>query len=114
MGIRENIHLADIVVKHGITLDQIHALYDAMQHTWGGIVYDIAECFDGGEAELYEAYADEAEMIAENTLDADRVVTFNQDLDLRWVYQNDDGSTRRNVIEMGEDILRAKPLLAVV
>ena len=58
--------------------------------------------------------ADEAEMIAENTLDADRVVTFNQDLDLRWVYQNDDGSTRRNVIEMGEDILRAKPLLAVV
>tara|TARA_Y100000310_G_scaffold189647_2_gene189615 strand:+ start:110 stop:448 length:339 start_codon:yes stop_codon:yes gene_type:complete len=107
MGIRENIALADIVVKHGITVDQIRELASAMRYTWSSIAYDIAECFDGGEDELYGAYADEAEMIAENTLDADRVVTFCPDRDLKWVYVNDDGSHRLNVIEMGEEILRA-------
>ncbi len=107
MGIKENIKLADIVVKYGITLDQIRELKAAMQSTWSSIAYDIAECFDGGEKELYGTYKDEAEMIAENTLDADRVVTFNSDLDLEWVYVNDDGSHRLNVIEMGEEILRA-------
>jgi hypothetical protein len=107
MGVRENIKLADIVVKHGITLDQIRELRSAMQFTWSSIAYDIAECFEGGEEELYEAYNDEAAMIAENTLDADRVVTFNTDLDLKWVYRNEDGTHRLNVIEMGEEILRA-------
>ena len=111
MGIRENEKLADIVVKHGITLDQIRELNAAMQSTWSSIAYDIAECFGGGDGggwgELYGTYKDEAEMIAENTLDADRVVTFNSDLDLEWVYVNGDGSHRLNVIEMGEEILRA-------
>jgi len=113
MGIRENIALADIVVKHGITVDQISELYDAMSMTWSQIYYDLAQCF-GDEEELQSCYDDEAAMISENTLDADRVVTFCPGQDLRWVYQNMDGTRRRNVIEMGEDIWRAKPLLAVV
>lgn len=109
MGVRENIKLADIVVKHGITLDQIRELSAAMYYTWSSISYDIAECFEGGEDELYGSYEDEAAMIAENTLDADRVTTFNTNVDLKWVYRNEDGTRRKNVIEMGEDILRANP-----
>tara|TARA_Y100000310_G_scaffold312845_1_gene360571 strand:+ start:1463 stop:1717 length:255 start_codon:yes stop_codon:yes gene_type:complete len=36
-----------------------------------------------------------------------RWVTFNTDMDLKWVYRNEDGTHRLNVIEMGEEILRA-------
>ena len=108
MGIRENIKLSDIVVKHGITPDQISTLKGAMYDTWGNIAGDVAQCFEGGEEELYDAYDDEAEMIAENTLDADRVTTFCPDIDLKWVYRLDDGAYRLNVLEMGEDILRYK------
>ena len=106
MSIKENIKLSDVVVKYGITLDQIRTLRSAMHYTWGNIAYDIADCFEGGESELYDAYKDEAEMIAENTLDANRVLTFCPELDLKWVYRTDDGSWRHNVIEMGETILR--------
>jgi len=107
MGIRENIKLSDIVVKHGITLDQIRMLKGAMYDTWGMISGDVAECFEGGWNELEESYEDEAEMIAELTLDADRVTTLNPDMDLKWVYRLGDGSYRLGVIEMGEDILRS-------
>jgi len=107
MGIRENIGLADIVVKHGITIDQIKELRSAMHRTWGQIVYDLVECF-GSEMEMEEAYDDEAAMIAENTLDADRVTSFCPELDLSYVYKNADGSWRENVIQMGEDILRVR------
>ena len=113
MGIRENIALVDIVVKHGITVDQMGLLYDAMSRTWSQIYYDIAQCFED-EAELQSCYDDEAAMIAENTLDADRVTTFCGDMDLGFVYRNLDRSRRGNVIEMGEDIWRAKLLLPVV
>lgn len=107
MGIKENIALSDIVVKHGITLDQIRLLRSAMHRTWGQIVYDVVECFEGGEREMESCYDDEAAMIAENTLDADRVTDFCPDVDLKFVYKLADGSRRNNVIEMGEDILRA-------
>jgi hypothetical protein len=107
-NIKENLSFVDIVVKYGITIEQIKDLKHAMNQTWSQIFYDVAECFDGGEAELNESYKDEAEMIAENTLDADRVTTFCQDMDLSWVYKNPDGSWRHNVIEMGEAILRVR------
>ena len=108
MGIRENIKLSDIVVKHGITLDQIQSLEWAMRTTWSQIYSDILNCFEN-EEELYDSYSDEAEMIAENTLDADHVTTFCPEVDLKWVYRLPDGSHRLNVIEMGEDILRGRP-----
>ena len=107
-NIRENISFADIVVKHGITLDQIKDLRSAMHRTWDQIYGDVVDCFEGGEDEMYKLYKDEAEMIAENTLDADRVTTFNTDMDLSWVYKDADGSWRNEVISMGEDILRVR------
>tara|TARA_E500000331_G_scaffold357850_1_gene421271 strand:+ start:388 stop:717 length:330 start_codon:yes stop_codon:yes gene_type:complete len=106
MGIRENIKLSDIIVKHGITIDQIQSLEWAMHNTWSQIYTDIVNCFED-ENDLHESYKDEAEMIAENTLDADRVTTFCPDIDLKWVYRLDDGEYRLNVLEMGEDILRS-------
>ena len=108
MGIRENIALADIVVEYGITLDQIKELRSAMHRTWGQIVYDLVECFEGGEEMMESCYDDEAAMIAENTLDADRVTSFCPELDLSYVYKNADGSWRENVIQMGEDVLRVR------
>ena len=106
MGIRENVTLADIVVKHGVTLDQIADLRSAMSRTWGDICYDLVECF-GSEEEMEAAYDDDAAMNAENTIDADRVVSLCPDMDLGWVYRLEDGSCRTNCIQMGEDILRA-------
>ena len=106
--IQENLSFVDIVVKYGITLEQIKDLQQAMHQTWGNIAGDIADCFDGGWSELNESYKDEAEMIAENTLDADRVTTFCPHMNLSWVYKNQDGSWRNDVIEMGEAILRVR------
>jgi hypothetical protein len=107
MGVRDNIAQTDIVVKYGITLEQIKTLRSAMYRTWNQVYYDLVECFEGGEAEMESVYDDEAAMIAENTLDADRVTDFCRDIDLKFVYELADGSRRDNVIKMGEDILRA-------
>ena len=109
MGYQEQLDakLQLIADSYDVTLEQVCDLRRAMEATWGQIASDWYDCFEGGWEEADETYKDEAEMIAENTLDADRVVTFNSDLDLEWVYVNDDGSHRLNVIEMGEEILRA-------
>jgi hypothetical protein len=110
MGIKENIKLADIVVKHGITVDQIKQLKSAMLRTWEVIQYDLIQCFEGGSDEMYSVFDDEASMIAENTLDAGHVTTYCPDMDLKFVYNQYDGTRRLNCIEMGEDILRSSLL----
>ena len=43
----------------------------------------------------------------ENTLDADRVTTFCPELELDWVYRNEDGSWRKNCIALGEAVWRS-------
>jgi hypothetical protein len=61
------------------------------------------DCFEGGEAEAYELFDnDEAALVAEATLDADRVTTFCPELDLKWLYNLEDGSWRPNCIELGK------------
>jgi len=100
-------NLVEVANKYDITVEQVENLHSAMQTTWSQIYCDLADCFDGGEDELNSVYDDEAAMIAENTLDADRVTTFCPGDNLSWVYKNADGSSRLNCIQMGEDILRA-------
>ena len=104
---RLNERLQGVADKHSLTLEQVQDLRRAMNVTWSQIYGDLMDCFEGGEDEAYSLYDDEAAMIAENTIDADRVTTFCPDMDLKWVYRNDDGSHRLNCIEMAEDILRA-------
>jgi len=104
---RQDARLQEVADKHSLTLEQVKDLRRAMDITWSQIYSDIMNCFEGGETEAYSVYKDEAEMIAENTIDADRVTTFCRDMDLKWVYRNEDGSHRLNCIEMAEDILRA-------
>ena len=43
-------------------------------------------------------------MIAEATIDADRVRQFNPGFDLEWVYKTPDGKHRSNCIEMAEAV----------
>ena len=100
-------NLQEVADKHSITIEQASTLRSAMSRTWEEMYYDLVDCFEGGERELNSVYDDEAAMVAENTLDADRVTSFCPDRDLGFVYSNGDGKRRRNVIEMGEDIWRA-------
>ena len=86
----------EVAEKFNITPDQVSTLKSAMSRTWSQVCYDYADCFDGGETEMYEAFDnDEAAMITEATLDADRVTTFCPELDLDWVYRLEDGSWRK-------------------
>ncbi len=94
----------EVADKYQITVDQVRQLRQAMNVTWGVIAYDVFDCFEGGEDECWEAYAnDEGEMVAENTIDADRITTFCPDQDLKWVYRLPDGSIRLNCIELGKE-----------
>lgn len=94
---------AEVAEKHGITLDQAYLLRTAMSATWDQIVWDWIDCFESEDAAL-EAYGSEAAMVAEATIDADRIRQFNPDVDLDWVYNMPDGTRRRGVIKMAEEI----------
>ena len=68
----------DVAEKYNVTPDQVKQLKNAMCATWGCIAGDWYNCF-GGESEAYDAYDSEAEMIAEATIDADRIRDYSQD-----------------------------------
>jgi len=98
---------AEVAEKFGITLDQARQLKKAMSMTWSQIAWDWFDCF-GSEDEAYETYGSEAAMVAEATIDADRIVEFNPEVDLSWVYSTPDGGRRRGVIEMAEAIWNSR------
>jgi hypothetical protein len=103
----------EVAEKFNVTTEQVKQLRWAMSHTWSAVYYDLVDCFEGGETELYELYENnrttaEAAMVAENTLDADRVTTFCPDEDLEWVYRLEDGSCRSNIIALGEETWEAR------
>ena len=92
----------EVAERFGITEQQVNDLCCAMGRTWSNCSYDYIDCFEGGEREALKAHGTETAMIAECTIDADRVVTFNPDMELGFVYQLEDGSYRMNCIEMAE------------
>ena len=99
----------EVAEKFNITPDQGSTLRTAMSRTWSNCYYDLVDSFEGGEREMYELYGNkESALVAENTLDADRVTTFCPELDLKWVYRLEDGSWRTNCIVMGEAVWRAR------
>jgi len=83
----------------GITPEQVKQLKWAMDDTWGTIGYDYLDMF-GSEREAIKAHGSEAAMVAEATLDADRLTTFNPEEDLSWVYRTADGEWRKNALEL--------------
>tara|TARA_R110001583_G_scaffold43355_3_gene137905 strand:+ start:421 stop:738 length:318 start_codon:yes stop_codon:yes gene_type:complete len=93
----------EVAEKFNITHKQVTTLRSAMARTWSNCYYDLVDSFEGGEREMYELYGNkEAALVAENTLDADRVTSFCPDMELDWVYELEDGSRRTNVIALGE------------
>ena len=84
-----------IAEKHGISADQVKDLKLGMFEIWGHVAYDWFELF-GGEDEAYSAYDSEAAMIAEATIDANRVLDYT-DADLSWLYKS------RNPIQIAKD-----------
>lgn len=86
--------------KFGVEEAQVEELKWAMESTWDQIGYDFVDCC-GGESEAYEFYDSEAEMVAEATLDADRIKSCNPTQDLAWVYRTSDGGHRKNCMALG-------------
>ena len=95
--------ITEVAEKFNITPEQVKELKSAMSRTWSEVYYDLVDSFEGGEREMYELYGNkESALVAENTLDADRVTTFCPDMELDWVYELEDGSRRKDVIALGE------------
>ena len=95
--------IQEVAEKFNITPEQVTTLREAMSRTWSNCYYDLVDSFEGGEREMYELYGNkESALVAENTLDADRVTSFCPDMELDWVYKLEDGSRRKDVIALGE------------
>jgi hypothetical protein len=99
----------EVATKFNVTLEQVKELKSAMSDTWSAVYYDLVDSFEGGAREMYKLYGNkEASLVAENTLDADRVTSFCPDMDLDWVYKLEDGSRRNDVIALGEATWNAR------
>jgi len=85
--------------KFGVEEAQVEELKWAMDGTWGTIGYDYLEMF-GSEREAIKAHGSEAAMVAEATLDASRLKTYNPHEDLSWVYRTADGERRKDCLEL--------------
>jgi hypothetical protein len=92
----------EVAESFGITENQVNDLRSAMSRTWSNCCYDYIDCFEGGEREALRSHGSETAMIAECTIDADRVTTWCPDMELDFVYKLEDGSWRSNCIKMAE------------
>jgi len=91
----------EVANQFGITPNQIRILQGAMDTTWNQISGDWIDCFLS-EAEAYEVYGSWASMIAEATIDAGRIETYNPGVDLNWVRVMPDGAWRPNAMALAE------------
>ena len=91
--------LEQVAKNHGLTHDQAKQLKGAMQNTWEYVGYDFMECC-GGEDEALNIFKSYAEMVAEATVDADRL---RQHGDVDWFY-NLDG----NILKIAEEVYAAR------
>jgi hypothetical protein len=73
-----------IATKYGITPEQVKQLQWAMADTWSAIGCEWIACFES-EQQAYDAFNSEADMVAEATIDADRIKMYS-DSDLTWFY----------------------------
>ena len=80
----------EVADKWMVRPDQVRMMKDAMCEVWNMIGCDyMAAC--GGELEAYEMFDSEAELIAEATVDADRLSNYTM-CDMSWVYNMPHGT----------------------
>lgn len=77
----------EIAKKHGVSVAQVEQLKSAMELTWDCVSWDWLDILPNHNWK--GTYNSEAEMVAEATLDADRIITFNRDKDLSWLGRGD-------------------------
>ena len=85
--------------KHNLTLEQATQLKGVMANTWEYVGYDFMECC-GGEDEALNIFDSYAQMVAEATVDADRL---RQHGDVDWFY-NLDG----DILKIAEEVYAAR------
>ena len=91
--------LDQVAKKHNITLVQARKLKSAIHITWDYVAYDYIELF-GGEYEAIKAHGSSAAMIAEATVDADRLRDHG---DVDWFYNLD-----ADRLKIAEDVYTAQ------
>ena len=91
--------LQEAAEKHNITLVQARQLKSAIFTTWDYVAYDYIEGF-GGEYEAIKAHGSSAAMIAEATVDADRLRDHG---DVDWFYSLD-----ADLLDIAEDVYTAQ------
>ena len=91
--------LAQTAKKHNLTLEQAMQLKSVIQQTWEYIGYDFVECC-GGEDEALKIFNSHAHMIAEATVDADRLRNHG---DVDWFY-----NLEGNLLKIAEDVYAAR------
>ena len=74
--------LEQVAKKHNITLNQVRKLKSAIVITWDYLEYEYIDLF-GGEDKAIKAHGSRAAMIAEATVDADRLRDHG---DVDWFY----------------------------
>lgn len=92
----------EVANLYNITVDQARQLRRAMSSTWNQIGDDWLACFET-EEEAYETYKTKAAMVAEATLDADRITIHCPEMDLTWL-RSFTGPT----LELGEHVWQCK------
>ena len=96
-------NVESVAEKHGITPAQVRQLKKAMEITWDVIAHDF---YGGGDLIGDGTYESLDEMVAEATLDANRIVQYSGE-NVGWVYKKEDGTRRKNLMGLGQDVWRA-------
>ena len=93
--------IQEVAEKFDVTPEQVKQLKSAMCEVWDMVGYDfVTAC--GGELEAAEIFDSETEMIAEATIDADRI-KYTTRHDMSWVYKTEDGKSRKGVMGLARD-----------
>jgi hypothetical protein len=91
--------LEQIAKKYNLTFEQAMQLKSVIQQTWEYIGYDFMECC-GGEDEALQIFGSYPKMIAEATVDADRLRIHG---DVDWFY-----NLEGNRLKIAEEIYEAR------
>jgi hypothetical protein len=85
--------------KYNLTFEQAMQLKSVIQQTWEYVGYDFMECC-GGEDEALNIFGSFSKMVAEATVDADRLRSHG---DVDWFY-----NLEGNLLEIAEEVYSAR------
>ena len=92
-------NIKDIANKYSITEEKARDLKRAIDNTWDYVGYDFMECC-GGEDEALKIFDSYAQMVAEATVDADRL---RQHGDVEWFYK-----MPGDILKIAEEVYTAR------